>query len=760
MTANVGPAEYVTFHGGFTDYYVEGPIEKGRVYDNVQIVQTGTLGKLEQRYGSRLYSDDYPQIPPGAQRINTLLWVELNQFLLAHSSKKIYALESTGWVNLVGPTSNDAFPTGVDTNTVLSSSKWNKHLLVASSQYTKPLKVYRDGLGNKQLRTAGMPPLATAPTGVGTAGADTYLYKFLYKYTYTVGTVTHTDYGPTTTLSGAPAVQVANVVPGTVVISNIPVLANGTSDNYDTANVKVEIYRTINAGIVFYRVGEVTNGTTSYNDTTLDATLQLNEVLYTEGGVVENDSPPLCKLVHIMEGIAFYANIKDGTEILENRVLQSIDGDIDAVPATFYVDVDYDIVGISSAKNTPVILCDRAVYRIDGRYDLLGRNGMVAQKISDTASCISSSSVVQTFDGVFWWGLDGIYYTDGYGVQKTNIDWDKTYASLIATEEQRRRIQGVYNAIERRIYWTVQSSVGTDNDRFVVLDLNWPITRRSTYCTWSGTTNFAPTSIVVDFDGNVIRADKRGYVFKHNPAYFSDLRVDTGADPSTWKQTPIIYTYESCATNFGSSFERKWVSNILVNLGNVTNLSMAIISINDDGKKVGYLKPLRYRGNFSWGDPSVIWGDPSLVWNRLGVVEAMRRFPAKGLRCSYKQVKFTNDYSVIVTSALLGTIGTNGTTKVCTLTNSVDYQFPDNIEDYYLSIGVDGYMRQYRILSVSGATITVEDTLGMLQTLAGQSFMIKGYPKNEYFSLHSYCLHVADFGSTQQNYQAGESGSL
>jgi len=47
-------------------------------------------------------------------------------------------------------------------------------------------------------------------------------------------------------------------------IAAIPVLAGG---NYDTSNIKVRIFRTTDNGSTSYYVGQVTNGTVTFQDT-------------------------------------------------------------------------------------------------------------------------------------------------------------------------------------------------------------------------------------------------------------------------------------------------------------------------------------------------------------------------------------------------------------------------------------------------------------------------------------------------------------
>ena len=732
------------FRGGFTDYYLDGPLEKCRRADNLLILKYGELGKLVTRPGSDFYDDANPQIPAGNQRIGTLKLFE--DLLLVQSAREIYR-PAPAWTAVAGPTGNKLFPAGVTTSEVVSMATWNHHLFVASEAYTKPAKLFKDGSSVLQLRTAGMPALATSPTAVGAPpGARVHIYRFGYEYTYVVGTVTFVDIGPLT------EVRITNGN-ATNNIAAIPTLANGATDNYDMATVKVGIYRTTDGGSAFYKAGTVTNGTAVFVDTVTDAVLVTNEPLYTEGGVVDNDPPPLCRLVHVVENTGYYADIKDGTEIRRNRLRQSIDGDIDSAPESFFVDVDEDIEGLSSANGTVVLLCSNSAYRVDGRFDELGRGGMVAQKISDTCTCVSPQSVVQTLDGVFWAGKDAFYFTDCFKVVKLSEDWDQTYATFVNNATAKKRIDGKYDPRNRRIWWSVQE--GSDCDKSVVLDRNYGIRPRASFTTCSGGDNWAPTAMEFT-EGNLIRADRRGYIFQHSGSVYTDPNIDTSVVTTDWYHVPVIYDYESCAFNFGSNELRKWVTWINVQAQNETNLSLQIYSINDDGKKIAALSPIRFRGDVVWGD-DILWGDPDIIWNFQGLIEEQRRFPAKGLRCSYKAIRMTNLYAFVVTSDQVGLVNVDATAKTATLVSGDDWL--SNLEGYYIAFE-GAFETEFKVLSAAADVLTFEDTGGDAVDLTGAKFVVKGFPKNEALRLISYTLYFAFLGQTQDKFQAGEAGGL
>lgn len=759
--ADTQPFEVDDFSGGITDFYINGPVNRGQKIDNLDIVNYAGKGKAFSRWGSTFYNSSYPLIPSGSVRTGRLKYFQ--GFLLPFSSNVVYYVGGGGWTLLTGPTGNPLFPaSSTSSANVITTAQDNSHLLLAVDSYAQPQKIYVDGSGNLQVRQCGLPRLASNPTI--TPGANTgksFLYRFVYTYTYTANGVT------IKTISGVIQVVCANADAPEVhanSISAIPVLANAAGSNYDTSNIKVEIYRTINTGATqFYFAGSVTNGTTTFSDNTSDTNIQLNAPLYTNGGSIEYDPTPPATCVHtIPNGITYYGNVVVSGATLQNRILQSVPGTVDGTPSSFFVDLPDTVVGISSVKGLPIAFCANSVFRLDGTFTNLGQGGILATRIGDTGGCVSAQSIVQTIEGCFWAGPTGFYFTDGYNVIKINQSWPNTYATLVQTATQQKRIQGVYNVKERRIHWTTQSGTNTNADCDVIytLHLDFGILPESCFTTYSGTTFFGPSSI--EFLTNTLfRGHQNGYIFSHNDTLFTDPRVDTtNSTPSTWDVNPIIYDYKSCAFNFGSNFLRKFTPRMSVTCQHVTNLSLQINSITDDGRIIQSLTPIRYRGNAVWGDTSAIWGTPTDVWNGDGLIDAERYFPRNSLRCSYKQIEMTNALAAVVSSDALGNISLNASAKTATLLTA-GATWPTNVLNYFLSFPADNYTKNYPITSINSTTVVgYSDNQATSVTSPNSPWVIRATPKGEAIGLLSYTIHFLLMGRTQRRYTYAESGEV
>lgn len=740
------------FSGGFTDNFVDAPPNQGEFIDNFLIKENKSL---LMRPGSHIEDvDNAPIIPAGQQRIGTVINYDDDDKLFYQSANRMYYRDPLAYATLQGPSGNDLF-TNASTASHVAHSEWKKQIFLTCDNFDTPKKIYRDNAGNYQLRTAGLPKLATDPNvTVGAAGSRTYLYAFHYHYTYFAGMQEFQDFGPTTQIevenSEDPSTN-ANSITG------IPVLANGGTESFDTAAIKVFIYRSIDGGTTLYKVGEITNGTTTFNDNTSDTDAQTNGlVLYTEGGVLDNDPPPLAKYVHVVNNTAYYGFLKEGTEELPSTLVQSVPEDPDSVPAANLIEVDDDIKGVHSVQSIPMVFCRKHIYRIEDTYDELGRGTPFAIRINDTAGCVSNKSIVQAKDFVFWAGNDKFYASDGYKVVPISDHFNARYKDMLNISVDPENIVGSYDEKNERIYWSVQTAAGSlDNDTIWVLDLRWGMRKTSSFTAFVGGDSFAPSAITF-FNDELVRADKRGYVFIHSDDDDVDPKVNTSALPVNWVNQAIQYRYRGFATNFGLDNLRKWVTRFFMTAVNLSNVTIAIKAINDDGRSERTFVPIRYRKNFTWGDPEFVWGDVQFVWNAAGLIQESRRFPRGGLRCSYLQIEITNASAIITNSDTLGQATVVG--NLATLDDAVNSDWPPDSEDYFISFESDNYSKEYLVTNRTDDTLTFLDTESTAPT-GSQKWHLVGVRKREILNMLAYTMGFAPVSQSQSMFEAGQAGA-
>lgn len=764
------PFEVDDFSGGITDNYLAAPPNKYQRANNLVLTPYGEIAKLKSRDGSIVFDIDNPILDVSNLRRTAGLEFFQGELIAFQKHQLFYrdSNNSNAWTELQGPTSESLFPSATSVDVSIIRSRWQNQMFITNDEYHYPSKIYKDGSGDWQLRTAGLPNLASAPTvTAGAAGSGVYTYRFCYEYTYTVGTVEFVDRGAITEVQVSSAAAPNS---NAIAISSIPVLSNATPDtNWDTANIKVEIYRTTDGGQTYFYVGEVTNGTTTFNDSVSDTNLQLNPPLYTNGGVVDNDPVPLAKLVHIVRdtGTAYYADIKEGTKERKNVLRQSLRGDPDSCPLDFELEVADDIIGLSSYRGIPILLGSRSVIRVDGSFDRFGRGGMVPEEINDEASCVSAKSVVQTLKGLFWAGEDGFYWTNGYQVVRlTQNDLSTSYARIVSDAAKRKRIEGHYDRVNQRVWWTVtEDAASGDNDYCWILNLDFlnmgtnPPNAPFTKATGA---SFKPSALTFH-EGVMYRGDSNGYIFQHETQYETDPLVDTSITAANWGEETIIFDYISAGFNMGAGRVRKAAPKIGVICRNETNLALQIISINDDGRVVENLKPVQFTGLVEWGDSQVEWGDPSVIWNFQGVIEQLRRFPRKSYRFTYKQIQLTNALVAITNSDRLGKVTVDSAQEEISLVNA-DTEFPELSVGYVIALENDGYSKEYDILSMNGTSdvLTVDDSETQLPTSTVEEFqwVIRGKPKNFGLDLISFAIDFSSITLEKGFYRREQDGEV
>lgn len=753
---NLTSKEFNDFSGGITDNFIDGFQNRYEKADNLIINKNR---KLRLAPGSEILGSNIFQIPTGAERVNGLV---VNDSTLFHTS--LTELSYTGASsnsNLRGPSNNVCFNIGAETNKT-SFAIWNRHLLITNDGYPKINKAYKDDAGVQQLRTAGMPALATSPTVTkGGSASNSYIYGFAYYYTYQIGDSVFEDFGAITevTITSAAAPN-----SNTVNITAIPVIANGATLNYDTANIKVKIYRTVNNGQVLFFIGEVTNGTLIYDDSASDSSISSNVTAYTTGDVVDNDEPPLAKYIHVANNICWYANVSESSIVSPNKVRQSIFNDPDSCPELFFDELEDEITGISSILENPIVFCKNSIYRLTGFFDELGKGGITHQKISDSVGCVSNNSIVQALGKLFFAGTDGFYYTDGLNLVKLTDHLNETYSTLIQEAQQKLNIYGSFDKINNKIWWAVQQDVSSpDNDSIFLLDLNYPMSDGGVFTTMGNSVSFIPTALVY-YNDQIVRGHLQGYLLKHSSDITTNPKINESDIPSNWDEETIIYDYRSIVDPFGGISVRKWVPWMIIDLINESNICIQIISDNDRGKLIQNLKVLRYNNNVVWGDPTIIWGVTDCAWGISGLIEEKKRFVADGIRCNYKQIRMTNGYNVIQKSDDFGQAVLDTTLNTVTLVNTTDYDWNTNAVDYYISFETDPilapgvYSDEFIVTDRSADVLTFHDAGNTAPASGTYNWVLKGFGKGEIFHLLSYSLQYGLISRSQKPFTSGEAG--
>ncbi len=576
--------------------------------------------------------------------------------------------------------------------------------------------------------------------------------------------------------------QLAVQEPSSIEITQIPRLQNAANTNYDTETVKVRVYRTTSGGTTYYQADELDNGTLAYSDTINDTesqgdktALNLQSPLYTTGGVVSYDQAPECACLHVIEeeATSYYGDVTDGIQRLKGRVIQSSPGVVDSGPATFFVDIADQIIRISSHLGVPVAFGRyNGIYRLENGFTETGAGALKAKRIS-RAALVSPAAVVETEVGLFYAALDGFYYTDGYQAIKVSIDLDKSYKQFTRTEQQCSRITGAYDPKRRIVFWAIQEpTLGQDVNKLYVLHLNYGIKPSGCFTTWSNGDNFRPSALTM-FEGDLIRGDARGAVFRHTADSKTDPEVpsDVTTAAADWETVHIPYKYLSCHLAPGGLAKGQRAQKIHLVGENQGNALIRINAIKENNSyKKKPLAAIRYTPNPTWGQPNPVWADPSedYPWRYEGKLDVWRRFPSGAIRAQMRQIEIVPAYAGVYRSDdfPFGFVCDVSATQAVLITpdeylDAPDFEvvnWPTDVVGMFIAFDIDDYQTEYEITDLSGAggaldVITFDNGGNAPATTSGAKWVIRGIMKEQRVEISSYVIHLVEVGERGADYE-------
>jgi len=747
--------------GGMTDNVKLSKTNQFEILNNIIVNPENGGTKV---WGSKIFSPTVYTTPSGEK---TNYFSEMQDTNFVSAGRRLYEFDTTAITEITGPSGNHAYSTGLADSSIYSSAMWRNHIIYTNNSYALPIKIYQDAAGDWQVRTAGLPDLASDPTVTGVAGALTYIYAFCHYYTYTVGATVFEDFGPCTYVQVA-AINAPNV--SAVAIAAIPTLANAGTGNYDTTTITVKIWRTLAGQQTFYYVGEVANGTAIYNDVLADATIQTTNIrLYTNGGILDNDSPPPSNYVSILNGVGYYGGVYEDGVYKSYRARMSKANDIDSCPVDFTVDFDGDITGQVPYREKMIYFVKNGTlyqtYSVTGHYDSYGRGTPQKILISSSEGSVNHNSIAIIGNGVVFAGSKGFCFTDGYQVYNISDTMTTSYFDIISSDAKKSRIHATYDPKNKLVYFACQrNKTSVDNDAFFILHEDKGIKKESCFTTRDNANDFQPCAIYFNTSDQLVRGDTRGFIFVHEEGLRADPKVDlTVGDPNLWATSHIPWDITTSELLGDSNSVQKYGSKVGCRLKTTSNVSVQLFSANDGYKNWKELPEIRRRDNMTWTAPYHYWEGALPYWSYTKDINEMRWLPSQGtIRFYTKQLKLTPSFTVIERSddRCTATVGALAFPITVTLDEPATYNWAAACQDFFLYTDIDDYAVGLPVIQrANDSQIIVTDPTGVF-TLPNVSFnwMLKGYPKDEYLDFVSMTLYYGDGSPSLTPYVRSSSG--
>jgi len=231
----------------------------------------------------------------------------------------------------------------------------------------------------------GMPTPTVAPT-IGTTGGSGDIETRAYVYTYVNSWGEESAPSPVASYSG-PQDATWN-------LTALPSTAPDQTNRLAATNKR--IYRTVTgqATVAYYFVEEIALATTSYNDTSANATVVLNSLLQSFGW----DLPPDDLSGLIAHPSGFLVGFVGPDLYFSERYRPH------AWPTQYILSVEHDIVGLGIYNNMLAVLTKGQPYFMSGNRP----DNMTPIKSQSAEPCLSKASIASTLQGVLYASPNGL----------------------------------------------------------------------------------------------------------------------------------------------------------------------------------------------------------------------------------------------------------------------------------------------------------------------------------------------------------------
>lgn len=300
----------------------------------------------------------------------------------------------------------------------LLSAKLNGQLFFSGGRLLEfdGSRIYETALGD------GPEYVTVAATAVGSGNIPAGSYQYCVTYAWFDSAGRRHESPPSTPVAFAPT-SLSNAI----VTLSVP---TGTlrSTQFVGAGVPfANVYRTQAGGTVFYLVNSSSNiafgvfGTTTvtYTDSSTDATIATNAVLYTQGargglsGLLPNDEPPPCKFVWAGNNRLILGGLEDPSAVQWSKLVFPGEPVQFSIDSSFKGRVDGEVTAVACLDGVWFVFTASSIWAFSGDGpDDTGAGGTFGdpRKLPTDIGCISQRSIVEVPQGLLFQGRNDRIY--------------------------------------------------------------------------------------------------------------------------------------------------------------------------------------------------------------------------------------------------------------------------------------------------------------------------------------------------------------
>lgn len=338
-------------------------------------------------------------------------------------------------------------------DTTGSIHKWRNSTIANVTSNDKALRTVEHDDGVLRTEVASLPPVLGASLTGGTGSDRLVAVCTVREYTDVDG-FSYKEYSPEyITTSGGTS--------GNLTVEVTPAQHQITDTEYNLNYLGLAVFVTEPNGSTFFfanssPITAPPSNTSVIVDLALDYTA--NEV-----GFFLSEEPkgeiPISDYMAIVNNTTWCLSVyEDATTKYKYRLRQSVQGMPTSMILSAYRDLEFDGRGIGGLNNTPIVLTEGGVFRIEGSIGIDGSGNIRPVRILNSEGGISHNSIVVANDRMYYAGTDGFYVTDGY--KATNITSSELYKSYSDAVKDRSKWDNIYGTFDRDndlIYWIIDT---------------------------------------------------------------------------------------------------------------------------------------------------------------------------------------------------------------------------------------------------------------------------------------------------------------
>ena len=267
----------------------------------------------------------------------------------------------------------------------------------------------------------GLPLFATAiSSGTPSNGAGSLTSASVYQYRFVLERIDSMGRrwrGAPSLIRSVTTGGSDNTITFASLIANTNFLRADTNKQAGASGYILHAYRTAANGSTFYRATPAvggpspsSTGAVAFTDTLSDASLIKREILYTDGGVFQNDPPQCCRFVRATEDRVWLGGLWETKELQSSKILVPGEPPQFSDSEAFFVPLPDDCTGLAIQDGIVIAFCRNAIYAIQGAGpNDQGQGAWDSPRcITKSTGCINHHSILETSIGVFFQSEAGI----------------------------------------------------------------------------------------------------------------------------------------------------------------------------------------------------------------------------------------------------------------------------------------------------------------------------------------------------------------